>query len=40
MGLCGNCTAWRDGPEPKYQADPDIAGVGVSLDPANRVLQL
>lgn len=30
MGTCGNnCTSWQDGgPEPRYQADPDIAGIG------------
>ena len=36
MGLCGNCTAWQDKKEQMYQADPDIAGIGVSVD----VLQL
>lgn len=32
MGSCGNCTAWQDGTYQVYQADPDIAGIGVSLD--------
>ena len=32
MGLCGNCKAWQDGSQIRYQADPDIAGIGVSLD--------
>ena len=32
MGLCGNCTAWHDREEQMYQADPDIAGIGVSVD--------
>ena len=35
MGLCGNCTAWQAGTEQMYHADPDIAGIGVSLDLAN-----
>ena len=37
MGLCSNnCTAWQDGTEQIYQADPDIAGIGVSPALANR----
>lgn len=32
MGLCGNCIAWQNGTEQMYQADPDIAGIGVSFD--------
>ena len=41
MGPCGNnCTAWQKGTEQKYQADPDIAGIGVSLALANRQLQM
>ena len=35
MGSCGNCTAWKDGTEQMYQADPDIAGIGVSLELAD-----
>ena len=35
MGLYGNCTAWQDRADVQYKADPDIAGIGVSLDLTN-----
>ena len=37
MAVCGNnCTAWRDHIDQMYKADPDIAGIGVSLDLTNQ----
>ena len=30
MDSCGiNCTVWLEGDEQRYEADPDIAGIGV-----------
>ena len=34
MGICGSndpeCAAWSVGQARRYEADPDIAGIGVS----------